>query len=273
MDSDHDQYTPASAPAGRSPWVTTAATGVVAAVVAGLLIATSGSGSGTTSIGDGPPGMPPLPGDLPTELSTRPPTKAPTGTAAPTRPGAPSSASASPSPTNDWNTASGDKKPFSAAEWFDATGPLTIQGRPYNQLAQDKTACSAAEPGLRSLFGAECLGIIRSLWTDSAKKYAGSMSVVSVTDKRVAQSAANRLSAGGSNGEYVAFIPPPSGSGVRFSEQYRTWVGAMPSGHYLVIVEIARTDGAAPDSGAKTMYDDLFLVAQQHINAVTIWGA
>ncbi len=283
MHSDHDQNdptrfypgAPVAASSGRSPWIAAGAVSVVAAVIVGVLIASSG-GSGTNPLGASP-GRPTLPGDLPglsTGLPTTTSTKPPTDTGVPSRSGTATSPTTTKStaPTNDWNTASADKKPFTTREWFPETGPLTIQGRPYNQLAQDKSTCSAAESGLRSMFGSDCLGIIRSLWTNSAKTHVASLSVISLTDKLAAQSIANRLSAGQSNGQYVAFIQPPSKSGVTFSEQYRTWVGSMPSGHYLVIVEVARSGGSAPDSAAKTVYDDLFLIAQQHINAVTIWG-
>ncbi|WP_436778158.1 hypothetical protein [Yinghuangia sp. YIM S09857] len=271
MDPNRVQHGP-HLPSGRSPWITVAATAVAAVLLVGGLVSLSDGGSGTAPLGGGPPTLPP--GMLPTTASTKLPAKNPgAASATPTRPSRTSTSTAkSTAPTNDWNTASGDKKPFTAAEWFPERGPLTIQGRPYIQHAQDKTTCLAAERGMRSMFGDDCIGIVRSLWSDSAKKYVGALSVVSLTDKRASQSIANRLSAGQSDGQYVAFISPPSGSGVRFSEQYRSWVGSMPSGHYLVIVEIVRSDGGTPDSTAKTMYEDLFLIAKQHISAVTVWG-
>ncbi|MGW0658377.1 hypothetical protein [Streptodolium elevatio] len=187
--------------------------------------------------------------------------------------GATSPSGRSGSPTtgasSNWDTAASDTDPFTPARWFGATGETTIQGRPYTHIAQDSRDCQAAEVGMRDLFGTDCIGIVRSLWTDVTKSYVGSVSVVSLTDEAAARSLADRLLAPGRNDVYVSFIQPPSDSGVRFSEQTRTWAGTITSGHYLVVIEVARADGQAPDEGSEQVYGDLERVPVRHIDSHT----
>lgn len=268
-----DQEPTPQGPSGRSPWLVTGVTAAVAvALVVGLVVSWDSDKEGETILpGGAQPTMPGRPGDLPTNIPSLRPTKAPTpGGATPRTPGAPSVSASG--PKSDWNNATGDTNPFTPEEWFDKTGPSEIQSRPYTQLSQDKRDCSVAEAGMRPLLNSICLGIIRSLWTNESKTLVGSLSVVSLVDKPSASTLQDRMASGRSNGQWVQFITPPSGSGVRFSEQYPTWVSPMASGHYMVVIEVARTDGKAIDATAKTMHSDLQLVAQQHINAKTIWG-
>ncbi|WTW98605.1 hypothetical protein OG216_37045 [Streptomycetaceae bacterium NBC_01309] len=266
-----DQQPAPDRPPGRNPWLTTGLTAGVAVALVATLMMSSGEGE-TVPPGGGvgadmtarPPG---LPTDMPSLRPTKPP--APGGTSTRT----PSATAPTPSGTkSDWNNAKDDTNPFTAAEWFDKTGSHQIQNRPYTQLSQDKRDCTVAEAGMRPLLGSNCIGIIRSLWTNQAKTHVGSLSVVSLDDKAAATKLAERMSSGGSNGQWVLFITPPSGSGVRFSEQYPTWVSPIASGHYMVVIEVARTDGKAIDATAKTMHSDLKLVATQHINAKTTFG-
>ncbi|NUP32012.1 MAG: hypothetical protein HOV66_19340 [Streptomycetaceae bacterium] len=261
---------------GANPWTVTAIAAVLAVALISLLIATSG-GSGSSKPaaftdpgGDGPPtAMPTLPSGFPTMPSSTGLPTAPGRTNAPgSGTGSPSASASGPNPLDRADT---DTHPFTAAEWFHDKGDMTIQKRPYTQLAQDERGCSAAEAGLRSLLGSDCKGIVRSLWTEPTHTYVGSLSVVSMTDKQSAKSVSDRLASGASNGQYVSFITPPSGSGVKFSEQSRTWVGTMVSGHYLIVVEVARSDGkAAGDSGSVTMWNDIRYVAVDHTVA-WIW--
>ncbi|WP_436776704.1 hypothetical protein [Yinghuangia sp. YIM S09857] len=265
------QYAPAPGQGTHSPWIVTIATAVVALALVGGLLASSGDGSES--------GMPvAAPGDMP---SARVPSGRPTDhptmpsfTARPSGPKTPGSRTPTAAPkttkAGDWDTAEGDTDPFTTAEWFPAVGDFSIQKRPYVQLAQDERNCTAAEPAMRSLFSDDCIGVIRSLWTTANKKYVGQLSVISLTDKAAAKSIQNRLSAGQSNGAFVQFVTPPSGSGVRFSERYPTWVGTTTAGHYMIVTEVALTNGGAIDATAKQMYDDLYLVAGEHINA-QIW--
>lgn len=261
---------------GANPWTLTAIAAVLAVALISLLITTGGNGGGskpaafTDPGGDGPPlAMPTLPSGFPTMPSF---TDLPT---APGRTSSPGSGTASPSASasgpNPLDRADTDTHPFTAAEWFNKTGDTTIQKRPYTQLAQDERGCAAAESGLRTLLGSDCKGIVRSLWTEPTHTYVGSLSVVSMTDKQSATSLSNRLASDASSGQYVSFITPPSGSGVKFSEQSRTWVGTMVSGHYLIVIEVARTDGKdAGDSGSQTMWKDIKYVAVDHTVA-WIW--
>lgn len=265
-------FAPAPGQGRQTPWIVTAATAVVALGLIGGLVSISGGndGGGTAPIGapgdmptvqmptGRPSGFPSMPSFTDPWDGTKPPTGGPT-TAAPT------------ATKGNWDTAEGDTDPFTTAEWFPDTGDFSIQERPYVQLAQDERNCTAAEAGMRSLFGDDCIGIIRSLWTDASKKYVGSLSVISFTDKTSAKSIQNRLSAGQSNGAYVQFITPPSGSGVKYSDRSPTWVGTTTSGHYMIVIEVALTSGGAVDARAKEMYNDLYLVAVEHINA-QMWG-
>ncbi|WTW98773.1 hypothetical protein OG216_37935 [Streptomycetaceae bacterium NBC_01309] len=267
------QYAPAPGQGARSPWIVTAATAVVALALVGGLLSMSGGNDGGGAPIAAPGDMPTarMPSNLPTDFPSMP-----SFTARPTAPrtatgGAPTTAAPETTKAGGWDTAEGDTDPFTPAEWFPEVGDFSIQKRPYVQLTQDERNCTAAEAPMRSLFADDCIGVIRSLWTTPNKKYVGQLSVISFTDKDAAKSIQNRLSAGQSNGAFVLFITPPSGSGVKFSEQYPTWVGTTTSGHYMVVIEVALTSGAAIDATAKQMYDDLYLVAVDHINA-QMWG-
>ncbi|MEU8132520.1 hypothetical protein [Streptodolium elevatio] len=263
------QYAPTPGQGTRSPWIVTAATAVVAlALVGGVTSMSGGNDGGTAPVaapGDAPTGR--MPSGLPTDFPSMPSfTARPTGPAAPTG-GTPTTGVPETTKSGGWDTAEGDTDPFTTQEWFPDVGDFSIQKRPYVQLAQDERNCTAAESAMRSLFSDDCIGILRSLWTTPNKKYVGQLSVISFTDKASAKSIQNRLSAGQSNGAYVSFITPPSGSGVKFSEQSPTWVGTTTSGHYMIVIEVALSSGGAIDANAKLMYDDLYLVALDHINA------
>lgn len=204
------------------------------------------------------------PDDAPTDGSDRPEQDAPTPPAEPAKPSA--------APQNDWNTAAGDKHPFNSATWFPELGDHPIQNRPYIHLAKDDHDCTAAEPGLRSMLGADCISLIRSLWTNAAKTHVGAISVISLTDNATALALQKRLSAGQNNGDFVQFIPPPAKSRVRLSARAPTWVGTKVDGHFLIVIEIVRTNGGEPDQTAKTMRGDLHIVAIDHIIALSFGG-
>ncbi|MDI2127210.1 hypothetical protein [Yinghuangia seranimata] len=268
----------------RGPWIAVGVAAVLAVVLIVVLVTTSGGKDGKPVAFKDPGGAPSLPMPTFTMPSIGMPTfpsfpggsglpPGPTGRGTAPGGGAPS-ASPSASPTsNDWDRAADDHRPFTAKEWFpDDLGDFSIQKRPYVQLAQDERPCTAAEDGLRRMFTDNCVGVVRSLWTEPTHTYVGALSVVSLSTKADVVSIGNRLSAGQSNGDYVAFIPPPPGSGVKFSNQSRTWVGTSTTGHYMIVIEIARSDGRdAGDAGTKQMWDDLYLVAVDHVNA-QMWG-
>lgn len=256
---DHNPNLNPPRPGGGSagnPWIAVGAT-AVAAVLAVVLVVASGGGDAGGPVGmpDGG-GVPTADLDLPTGVPTPRGTASPGGTASPTT-----------GDNGSWDSAATDTDPFTPGEWFGMTGATTIQGRPYTQLAQDSQSCQAAEPDLRRLFGSDCLGIVRSLWTDGTKAYVGSLSVVSFTDSVAARRVSDQLFVRGRDGGYVSFITPPSGSGVKFSERTATWVGTITQGHYMVVIEVARADGKAPDTGSEQVYGDLEMVPESHINA------
>ncbi|WP_436775028.1 hypothetical protein [Yinghuangia sp. YIM S09857] len=250
-------------PSGRNPWIATGATAGVALALIAALLTTAGNGEAAPPRDSGPgvTARPPAATQAPADTPSLPPTA--TG------------------PKSDWNNAAGDTDPFTAEVWFPELGPTTIQNRPYTQVAQDTKTCNAAEPKMQPLLDDTCIGIVRSLWTNGARTHVAQLSVVSVVDKAAAETLAERMSAGRSDGDWVSFIPPPPDSGLHFSEEYPTWHGPLASGsylgpfangHFVVLIEVARSDGTAIDPPAKTMHSDLKLVAMEHIN-YKVWSA
>jgi hypothetical protein len=274
MESQNDGYTqpsqpptsamPPSRPSGRSPWVTTGVTGVVAVALAVGLVTMSGSGSSGMPSAGKPPVMPTLPGLSPDD--PRGPAGGPTG-----RPTSPRTPTAKPT-KNDWNTATGDKTVFTAAEWFPQTGTQRIESSSYDHLAKDDSSCTQIEPGMRLLMTGSCVKVIRSVWTNAAKTHVGALSVVSLTDKSAADNLQRQLTDDKSNNDYVRFIRPPASSGVTVNEQAPSWISMTASGHYVVIAEVARADGKPVDATSRDMVDDLRSVVMSHINTVSTSG-
>lgn len=253
MDSPNDVYggAPPSQGPRRNPWVAVGATAVVAVVIAAGVAASSGdAGAGPTGGGPGVPTLPPggkytavpsLPADGPGRGPTRTPTRTPT--AKPTK--------------NDWNSATGDTTVFTAAEWFPETGVTTLGGNTYNHLLKRDGSCSAAEPKMRKLMSSTCVKVIQSLWTNSGKTQIGALSVVSLRDKAAADSLQSRLAGDDSDGQYINYLTPPSGSGVSTSKLGPTWVSTTVTGHYLVIAEAGRVDGKPIDADTRAMVNDM----------------
>ncbi|NUU24621.1 MAG: hypothetical protein HOV68_24415, partial [Streptomycetaceae bacterium] len=110
---------------GQNPWIATGAAAVVSALIAAVLITSSGDAKSDSTLPMGAPSgmptMPTMPSDFPTGgMPTGPDDMPPMPSGAPTTAG-PST------PKNDWNVAAKDDSPFNSAEWFPDTGDFSIQ--------------------------------------------------------------------------------------------------------------------------------------------------
>ncbi|MGW0665195.1 hypothetical protein [Streptodolium elevatio] len=263
MDSQNDALAPPSRRSGRSPWLVTGITAVVAiGVIGGLLSISGNSGTPTGPMGGKTP-IPTLPGGVGTKFPTGVPSTGAGGKTPAT------GASGKPTGKNDWNNATGDTTVFTADEWFPETGARTVEARSYQHLAKQTGSCTAAEPEMRLLMKGTCIKVIQSVWANSGKTHVGALSVVSLTDKPAATALQDQLSDDRSKGQYVSFLTPPSSSGVRVPASAPSWVSTTVSGHYMVIAEVVRVDGGAKDATSREMVNDLRAVAMEYVDTVS----
>ncbi|WP_436777333.1 hypothetical protein [Yinghuangia sp. YIM S09857] len=255
MDSQNRGFNSPPGVPGRSPWLVTGVTAVVAGgLVVGLLSMSGNSGTPTGPMG-AKPTMPTLP-DLGGTKGT--------GGKSPAA-GAPGK----PTGKNDWNSATGDKTVFTAETWFPPTGAQTVESRSYQHLVRRNGSCMAAEPEMRTLMTGTCVKVIQSVWANPGKTHVGALSVVSLTDKPAATALQDKLSDDRSKGQYINFLTPPSSSGVKVPRTGPSWVGTTVSGHYMVIAEVMRVDGAEKDATSREMVNDLTSVAMDYIKEVS----
>ncbi|WP_436773934.1 hypothetical protein [Yinghuangia sp. YIM S09857] len=161
---------------------------------------------------------------------------------------------------------------FTPEEFFGANGSRSIQDSTYEQLATDTLDCTAgAEPGLAPLLDESgCTGVIRAVSVDAGRRFVGTASVVRVADEARAEQLEADINAGRAGTDRVPFLLPPPGTGATYRPDPANLTIALATDRYLVVVEVARFDGSAAETGdeqAGTTARDLAFVPVDHILA------
>ncbi len=179
------------------------------------------------------------------------------------------------------NSARTDSDPVTAAEFFGAPR-ATLNLHTYTRLAQKlDTGC----PGLtgelvNTLPGDRCRQLVRAVYLSepdtSGRRVLAATSVLVLDEASTAASAAKAVTEGRGG---VPALPVPAeslpGAAVTNPTADNSWRTAPVSGHYLIVIQLAYTDGAegAPtDPALTTARRDLALLASQPISQRVLVG-
>ncbi|WP_239374946.1 hypothetical protein [Frankia sp. Cj5] len=174
-----------------------------------------------------------------------------------------------------------DADPITANEFFN-TESSTFDLRSYQRLAYRlESGC----PGLTgelttALSGDRCRQLVHAVYLGgpdaSGRRVLGAVSVLAVDETSTAQNAANMVIAG--RGSITALAVPPEalpGALVTNPTGDNSWRTAPVSGHYLIVLQLAYTDGsqgASSDPALSAARRDLAILASEPISRRTLTG-
>ncbi len=174
-----------------------------------------------------------------------------------------------------------DADPITVNEFFNAESS-TFDLRSYQRLAYRlESGC----PGLTgelttALSGDRCRQLVHAVYLGgpdaSGRRVLGAVSVLAVDETSTAQNAANLIIAG--RGGITALAVPPEalpGALVTNPTGDNSWRTAPVSGHYLIVLQLAYTDGsqgASSDPALGAARRDLAVLASEPISRRTLTG-
>ncbi len=196
----------------------------------------------------------------------------------------PSAAAATTAPAtnpNFINSARTDSDPVTATEFFNSPR-VTLDLHSYTRLAYKlDSGCPGLTGELASaLPGDRCRQLVRAVYLTepdtSGRRVLAATSVLVLDDVSTAQKAAKSVTEGRGG---VPGLPVPveslPGATVTSPTGDNSWRAAPISGHYLIVIQLAYTDGtegAATDPALTTARRDLALLASQPISQRVLTG-